>query len=150
MANTYGKPRVHLVWSTRKRRPLIHLGWKQRLYDYIGGVVRNHDGMLFDAGGSEDHLHLYLEHSTTMAVSTLVAIIKRNSTIWVRDSFDGVRDFAWQSGYAVFSVDKRNDAALRRYIQGQDEHHRIRPYETEYLRMLRAFDHTYDENYVFD
>jgi putative transposase len=138
MARTYGRLHTHLVWATKNRERSIAPAWKERLYSYVGGFVRRCDGMLFVMGGVEDHVHIYLECPTTMAMSTLVNKIKANSSRWIHDTFHGSEGFSWQRGYSVFSVDPTHDARLKDYIRNQEIHHRRIDFEEEYLALARS------------
>jgi len=42
---------VHFVWSTAGREPWIGTEWRDPLYGYIGGVMRNKNATLICAGG---------------------------------------------------------------------------------------------------
>jgi hypothetical protein len=76
--------------------------------------------------------------------------VKASSSGWLHDNFPDLADFAWQEGYAVFSVSKSQEERLKRYITEQAEHHRQEDYKTELLRLLRAHEIEFDERYVFD
>ena len=58
--------------------------------------------------------------------------------------------FAWQSGYGVFSVSPSHMEALLEYIENQEEHHRSVTFQEEYRRMLEKYRISYDERYVWD
>jgi REP element-mobilizing transposase RayT len=121
-----------------------------RLYPYVGGIVRAERGMLYDIGGVEDHVHLYLRWRPDETVSNLTRTIKSRSSKWVHDTFSLLGAFAWQEGYSVFSVSKLKEQAVKNYIAGQAEHHRKEDFNSELLRMLRAHGIEFDERYVFD
>ena len=55
--------------------------------------------------------------------------LKKASSIWAADHHR--RDFAWQDGYAVFSVSKNVVVAVNDYIAGQEDHHRKRGFIDE-------------------
>lgn len=62
----------------------------------------------------------------------------------------GAAAFAWQEGYAVFSVSKSLEPAVKEYIERQAEHHRERDYNDELLALLNAHGVEFDGRYVFD
>jgi hypothetical protein len=68
----------------------------------------------------------------------------------VHQTFDSLGAFAWQEGYGAFSVSKSQEEAVRKYIQGQREHHRHEDFKAELLRFLRLHGVEFDERYVFD
>ncbi|MCC6968601.1 MAG: IS200/IS605 family transposase [Phycisphaerales bacterium] len=150
MPGTYSQILLHIVFSTKARFPWITPDIAERLYPYIGGIVRAENGTLYDIGGVEDHVHLYLRWRPDAAVSDLMRTVKSRSSKWVHDTFPALRDFAWQSGYSVFSVSKSQEGAVKRYIAGQAEHHGKEDFKSELLRLLRAHAIEIDESYVFE
>jgi len=60
----------------------------------------------------------------------------------------GLPAFAWQEGYGAFTESASQRAALRRYIERQEEHHRTRTFREEYLDLLRRSGVEFNERYV--
>lgn len=150
MPGTYSQLLLHVVFSTKGRAPLITQELAERLYPYMGGIVRAERGVMYDIGGVEDHVHLYLRWRPDESVSDLMRAVKGRSSGWVHDTFPALGAFAWQEGYSVFSVSKSQEAAVKKYIAGQHEHHKKEHFESELLRMLRAHEIEFDEQYVFE
>lgn len=150
MPGTYSQLLLHVVFSTKNRTPWINDKVAERLYPYIGGIVRAEKGVLFDIGGVEDHVHMYLRWRPDGAVSDLMRTVKSRSSKWVHDTFPNLAGFAWQEGYAVFSVSKSQEEALKNYIARQVEHHTKEDFTSELLRILRAHGVAFEERYVFD
>ena len=57
--------------------------------------------------------------------------------------------FSGQEGYGAFSVSPSQVEVVKGYIQNQEEHHRKRDFEQEYVTLLRNGGIEYDERYVF-
>jgi REP element-mobilizing transposase RayT len=150
MAGTYSQMLFHIVFSTKGRSPWIVPEVAERLYGYIGGIVRAEKGVLCDIGGVEDHVHLYLRWRPDGAVSELMRTIKGRSSRWVHETYPALGGFAWQEGYSAFTVSKSQEEAVRKYIAGQVEHHTKEDFRSELLRMLRAHGVEFDERYVFE
>lgn len=150
MPGTYSQILLHVVFSTKGRAPWIHQEVAGRLYPYMGGIVRAEKGVLYDIGGVEDHVHIYLRWRPDGSVSDLMRTVKSRSSRWIHDEFPSLRAFAWQEGYGVFSVSKSQEEALKKYIAGQAEHHKQEDFRSELLRILRAHGVEFDEKYVFD
>ena len=123
MSHTYAALYYHIVFSTRYREPLITDEVRDRLYSYIGGIVRREEGQLIAAGGVEDHPHLLLWTPTSIAIADLVRTVKSRSSRWVAETFPSLGAFALQSGYSAFTVGYGNLPAVKRYIAGQVMHH---------------------------
>ncbi|MDZ4841192.1 MAG: IS200/IS605 family transposase [Hyphomicrobium aestuarii] len=150
MSGTYSQLLLHVVTSTKGRKPWISAPVAERLYPYIGGIVRAERGVLYEIGGIEDHVHMYLRWRPDCAVSDLMRKVKSGSSRWLHDTFPELAAFAWQEGYSVFSVSKSQEDALKRYIQTQVEHHKSEDFKSELLRVLRDQRIEFDEKYVFD
>ena len=140
---------VHVIFSTKGRAALISDDIAPRLYAYIGGVVSHRHGNLIAAGGVEDHVHLLIDLHQNIAVAELVRDIKANSSRWLREE-DLIPDFAWQTGYAAFSVSRSNSAAVVAYISNQRLHHARRPFADELIDFLHRHEIEYDPQYVLD
>ncbi len=150
MSGTYSQILLHIVFSTKAREPTITPELAERLYAYIGGIIRSEKGVLFNIGGAPDHVHLFLRWRTDASISDLMRIVKSRSSRWVHDSFPAKHAFAWQEGYSVFTVSKSREPMVKAYIEGQTEHHRTQDFKSELLALLRRHKIEFDERYVFD
>ena len=80
MASTFTNLLFHLVFSTKDRAPLLTEDLQDRLYAYLGGIVRDEGGALLSAGGMPDHVHLLTRFKADTSVSEMVRRIKANSS----------------------------------------------------------------------
>jgi REP element-mobilizing transposase RayT len=101
---------LHLIFSTKNREPWVSPNWADRLYEYTGGIVRDLGCVLVAAGGVRDHVHYLVSLGRTIAVADLLREIKGGSSEWVHKQIDGMRGFAWQTGYGAFGVSYRSRA----------------------------------------
>ena len=147
--DTYLSLRVHLVWATKDRRPWLDPEWRSRLFACAAAVIGKSSGKLLCAGGTRDHIHLYLEPPSTLALSDLVNGIKTTTSKWIHDTIPHRREFRWQHGYGAFSVTSFEDGHLRDYIRNQEAHHRKHPFTREYLSLLVRHG-VYDPAHVVD
>ena len=150
MAHSHSKLIYHCIFSTKERRPLLCESVLPRLCDYLGGVLRNHDGHLLSAGGTGDHVHLLLELNASTPIAEAMRVVKPVSSKWIHEVFPESRSFGWQTGYAAFSVSISGVEEVTRYTLNQKEHHRNRTFDEEYLAFLRRHGVTYDERFVLD
>ncbi len=150
MPGTYSQLLLHVVTSTKGRTQWIGPIVAERLYPYIGGIVRAEKGVLYAIGGAEDHVHLYFRWRPDGALSDLMRTVKSRSSKWVRDAYPELSEFRWQEGYSAFSVSKSREAAVKRYIETQKEHHTKQNFSSELLRLFRAHGVEFNEEYVFD
>lgn len=148
--STFTNLLYHVVYSTKYRRPSLTATWRDDLYGYIGGIVREQKGTLLRAGGVEDHIHLLVKLSPTLAISDVLRTVKANSSRWINERSDVRQRFEWQSGYAAFSVSESMVAKVIRYIDNQEAHHRKKTFEEEFLEILQRHGVNYDPRYVFE
>ncbi len=78
--STFTNLLFHVVYSTKYRQPSIAAAWKEDLYGYIGGIIREEKGTLLKIGGVADHCHLLAKFSPTIAISDMLRLIKTNSS----------------------------------------------------------------------
>jgi len=143
MPSTYLSLHYHVVFATKLREPLIEPTWRTRLHEYIGGTVRGLGGHPDGIGGTADHVHVLLGLRATHCLADVMRDIKKASSFWVHREI-GLPGFGWQEGYAAFTVGAPARDGLRRYIDNQEAHHRIRPFRDELIDMLRTAEVEYD------
>jgi REP element-mobilizing transposase RayT len=144
MSSTYLSLHYHLVFSTKHRASTIAAPWRERLHDYLGGTIRGLDGFPQGVGGVADHVHLLVGLKATHCLPDVLRELKKASSVWVRDEI-GLKDFAWQEGYAAFTVSPPARPAIKKY---QEAHHRMQPYRDELVAMLRRAGVDFDPKYL--
>ena len=150
MEDTYLSLRIHLVWATKNRKPWLDPEWRSRLFACVAAVVARRSGKLLCAGGARDHIHLYLEPPSTLALSELVTSIKTATLKWIHETFPHRLDFKWQHGYGAFTVTPFDDGQLRDYIRNQESHHREHHFAGEYLSLLDRHGVAYEPGNAVD
>lgn len=151
MAQSLSAIYLHLVFSTKDRRPCFKdAGFRHELHSVLGGLAKSMECMPLEVGGVEDHVHLLIRLSKALSASDFVKELKRNSNAWVKRTAPDLQDFAWQGGYAAFSVSVSNIEAVRHYIQKQDEHHNKVGFKEELRALLKRHVVEWDERYVWD
>ena len=141
---------VHVVFSTKYRKPLLHDDWRDDVFAYIGGTIKDHKAVLLKSGGIEDHIHLLIKFHPTFAISSTIQLLKANSSKWINDQNKTNHKFQWQSGYGAFSVSQSMVDAVKKYFANQREHHRKLTFHDEYLAMLSKHQIEFDAKYVFE
>ena len=150
MANTFSQIYIQTVFAVSNRMSLIKPGFKEDLYKYIAGIVRNQKQKLISINGMPDHLHILIGLRPSMALADLVREIKADSTNFINKNKLVHGRFSWQEGYGAFSCGHSQLDTIIRYIQNQEKHHQRRSFKAEYLTLLRKFDIAFEEKYVFE
>jgi REP element-mobilizing transposase RayT len=148
MAQTLRLNLVPVVFSTKKRQPLISDEIGPALHAYLAGTARKLDCECFRVGGVTDHVHLALRLAATRTSAKVVSEIKTASSAWMKEQ--GVAAFAWQSGYGLFSVGPADLGALMGYIDGQRQHHAKRSFQDEMRGFCEKYHVPIDERYAWD
>jgi len=149
MANTYTQIHIQAVFSVQNRDSIIHISWSDELYRYITGIVQNNKHKLLAINGMPDHIHLLIGLRPTQSISDLMQDIKGNSSKWINERRFLREKFSWQEGYGAFSFSKRELNSVIQYILNQQEHHRRKRFQEEYLDLLKQFEIDFDDRYIF-
>ena len=150
MAQTLFSSYFHIVFSTKNRFAFIRPEVEDDLYGYIGGIIRENDGRLLKAGGTENHIHLLVSMNKNHLVPDVVGAVKRDSSKWLKPKGGMLSKFDWQDGYSAFSMGHTQIAAVEKYIVGQKEHHKKKLFEDEMRGFYRKYKMGFDEKYVWD
>jgi REP element-mobilizing transposase RayT len=140
---------VHYIFSTKERFPFIDAELESRLWPYIGGIARENGMKALAIGGTHDHVHTLLSLPATLSMSKAIQLIKGGSSKWVHDQLPKYSKFGWQDGYGAFSVNVSQIKGVISYIGGQEEHHRKKTFEEEFIEFLDKHGVEYDARYVF-
>jgi putative transposase len=141
---------VHLVFSTKGRQQLLRDEERDQLHAYIAGILKHHDSPMIEINSVRDHVHVLFVQSKNHAPAKIVEQMKSSSSSWIKEQNDWYRGFAWQGGYAEFSVSPMHVDPVRDYIRKQPEHHRREDFQTELRRFCEKNLKPLDERYAWD
>lgn len=147
MPSTFLSLHYHIVFSTKHREPTILDHWSAQLHEYLGGIVKNLGGIPQAINGYRDHVHLLIGLQATHCLADFVREIKKGSNAWIRDQWKQ-NHFAWQEGYSAFTVSATARDAVKRYINNQHEHHRIKTFREELIELLKKAEVEYEERFL--
>ena len=147
MPSTYLSLHYHLVFGTKNRVPFIAPQWRSRLHEYLGGTIAGLGGFPQGVGGVADHVHLLVGLKATHCLADVLREVKKASSVWVHEQI-GLPSFAWQEGYAAFTVSAPAREGVQKYIANQGEHHRVRSFREELIAMLDKAGIEYDPQYL--
>ncbi len=141
---------VHIIFSTKLRKPFITLEIETELYAYLASILKDCDCSPIIIGGLTNHVHILCKLSKSRSISSVIEDIKKKSSKWIKAKGAEYVDFYWQNGYGSFSIGKSQVNALKTYIQNQEEHHRKKTFKEEFLEILNRYDVEYEERYLWD
>ena len=152
MPQSLAKVLVHLVYSTKHRKPwLDDPDLRSELYAYNATILKNEvDSPAILIDGMEDHIHILCLLSRKFAIMDVIKKSKTETSKWVKKQGAAQEDFQWQAGYGIFSVSQSNVEQVKRYIANQDEHHKRLSFEDEFRELCKRHQIEFDERYVWD
>jgi REP element-mobilizing transposase RayT len=104
MAHTYTNLLSHIIFSTKERIPYLRDNRLEDACAYLGGIARQIRVIPLNIGGHDDHVHILARIPASSPLADVVNKIKTNSSRWIHDKGIFHPAFAWQEGYAAFSV----------------------------------------------
>ena len=150
MPNTYSQILIHLVFAVKGRDSLIHQSWEEKLHKYITGIVQKQDQKMLAINGMPDHIHILIGMKPNCRISDLVREIKKSSTEFIKENNLCRKNFNWQSGYGAFSCSQSSLGNVVKYILNQNEHHRRKSFQDEFMVLLNKYEIEHQQRYLFD
>jgi len=149
MSNSYTQIHIQFVFAVKYREALITNAWKERLHQYITGILQQNNHKMLQVNSMPDHIHILAGIRPHQSVSSLIQNVKTESSKWIKSQNLCSRPFAWQEGYGAFSYSKSQVPAVIKYIVNQEEHHKKITFLDEYRKFLQLFEIDWDEQYIF-
>ncbi len=149
MASTLVKIDIHLIFHVKSTGVKMRAEDLDRIFAYIGGIIKGIGGLPIEIGGMTDHVHIFTSLPKNMSLADFVRAIKADSSKWMKQFDPCYATFAWQEGYGAFSVSPSLTDKTVKYIHGQAEHHKKRTFQEEYKLFIEAYGIEYDERYAF-
>lgn len=149
MSQSLNKIYIHIIFSTKNREDILPQQDLNEIHSYIGGIINHNLCKSIIVGGTPNHVHILCELASTVSISMLLQETKRSSSKWMKNRYPQKQYFAWQNGYAAFSVSQSKLDAVRNYIQNQQEHHTKKSFREELLEFLKSYQVEYKEEYLW-
>ncbi len=149
MSQSLSKLYIHLIFHIKNSQVPIRQEKKKVLYAYIGTILKDNGSIPILINGTNDHMHILCVMSKNSSLASLVEEIKRHSSRWIKTMDPHYKQFAWQGGYAGFSVSQSIHDKTKRYIANQEEHHKKMTFREELLVFLKEYEIEYDERYLW-
>ena len=150
MSSTYSRLYIQYVFAVKGRQNLLHKAWREEVFKYMAGIIREKDQKPIIVNGVTDHVHVFVGLKPTMNISHLIRDVKNNTSNFINDRGFISGKFSWQEGYGAFSYAHSQINNVYNYILNQEAHHRQQTFKDEYLDFLKKFEIEYNEQYLFD
>ena len=150
MAGTYSQIYIQIVFAVQGRQNLLQKEWRQEVFKYMAGIIKNTGQKPIIVNGVEDHAHVFVGLKPSKALSDLVRDIKNNSSNFINDQKWIKGKFNWQEGYGAFSYSHSQISNVYNYILNQERHHVNQTFKNEYMDFLKQFEIVHDMKYLFE
>jgi REP element-mobilizing transposase RayT len=150
MANTYSQISIQVVFAVKGREDIIVSDFRDRLHEYINGIIAGNKQKPLAVNGWKDHIHAFFGMEPSVSISDIVRDIKASSSKWINEHHFVKGKFHWQDGFAAFSYSKSQRDSVIKYILKQEQHHRRKTFREEYLELLHKSEIEFDEKYLFE
>jgi REP element-mobilizing transposase RayT len=150
MAGTYSQIYIQVVFAVKGRQNLLQKPWRDEVFKYISGIIKNKGQKPIIINGVSDHVYAFLGLKPVMALSDLVRDVKNNSTNFINDHAWIKGKFSWQEGYGAFSYSHSQIPYVYNYILNQEVHHHKQTFQEEYIDFLKKYEIEHDVKYLFE
>ncbi len=150
MPNTYSQLNIHCVFAVKGRENIIGNHFRNELFKYMFGILKNDGAFPLAIGGWKDHVHVFFELKPDLRISDLMRNLKATSSKWINDNKFVPGKFQWQEGFGAFSYSRSQRNSVINYIINQEEHHRKKSFKEEYLDLLKKYEIVFEDKYVFE
>lgn len=139
MSHSYNKIWIHGVWTAKYRKPLIAHSIETKVYNFISHQLQELGCKVKIINGMPDHIHCLFLLNSQRSIAEVMKQVKGSSTHFINENNLIDDKFAWQTGYAAFSVSESVVDRVYNYIKNQKQHHLKKSSQEEYEEYLRLF-----------
>lgn len=137
MSHSYNRIWIHAVWSTKNRLPLIKPNIEKPIFSFISDQLKELGCPVRIINGMPDHIHCLFLQNPQKSMAEIIKQLKGSSSHYVNQNNMLSEKFAWQTGYAAFSVSESVVEKVYQYIDNQKQHHQKRTFQHEYEEFLK-------------
>ena len=139
MPHSFNKIWIHAIWATKYRRPMIESQVEHKLHSFISDQLRELGCPVRIINGMPDHIHCLFLLSPQKSIAEVIKQIKGSSSYYINHNYLTAEKFAWQTGYAAYSVSESVVEKVYEYIKNQKMHHQKQTFEQEYEAFLKLY-----------
>jgi putative transposase len=139
MPHSFNKIWIHAIWATKERMSLIDSSMEQKLYQFISEQLKDMGCPVRIINGMPDHVHCLFLLNPTKSIADVIKQIKGSSSHFTNQNNLIAEKFAWQTGYAAYSVSGSFVEKVFQYIKNQKEHHQKKSFQQEYQDFLKLY-----------
>ncbi len=137
MPHSFSKIWIHAIWSTKERYPLIIPAAERKIYDLMRNEFVAAGCPVRIINGIPDHVHSMFLLNPNKAVTEIIKQVKGSCSHEINKLNIVKEKFAWQTGYAAYSVSESATEKVFHYIKNQKKHHEKITFQREYENFIR-------------
>lgn len=123
---------VHLVFSTKYQQPFLNaFDLRKNVFEHIAENAKEKEIWLDCVNGFTQHAHCLISLGKEQTISKIAQLIKGEASYWINKNNLTASKFAWQDDYWAASISESHLNKVRKYIQNQEDHHRIKTFDQE-------------------
>jgi len=139
MSHSFNKIWIHTIWATKERMPLIHQNIEQKVFQFITEQLCELGCPVRIINGMPDHIHCLFLLNPQKSISEVIKQIKGSSSHYINQNNLIADKFAWQTGYAAYSISESVVDKVFNYIKNQKSHHQKKSFHQEYEEFLQLY-----------
>ncbi len=144
MPHSYNKIWIHAVWSTKNRLSLIKPEIEKTIFSLVGDQLKEQGCPVRIINGMPEHIHCLFLLNPQKSIIEIIKQVKGSTSHTVNHQSISIEKFAWQTGYAAYSVSESAVDKVFEYIRNQKTHHQKRMFQEEYDEFIQL--HHINEN----
>ncbi|MCX7874805.1 MAG: IS200/IS605 family transposase [Melioribacteraceae bacterium] len=138
---------IHLVFSTKNREPVLHTKeLREKVFNHIKENAKEKGIWLDSINGYKEHIHCLISLSKEQSISKVAQLIKGESSFWINKNKLTKTKFIWQDDYWAVSVSESHIESVRKYIEEQEEHHRLKTFTEEVDEFMKKYGWSFVKN----
>jgi REP element-mobilizing transposase RayT len=116
----------------------------------MSGILTNQKHKSIIINGLSNHVHILIGLNPSISVSDTVHEVKRSSTLFINRERLFSSKFSWQEGYGAFSYSRSQISDIYKYIENQEEHHKLKTFRQEYIQYLKKREMEFNEQFLYE
>lgn len=139
MPHSFNRIWLHTIWATKERQPLIKPEIEQKVYEFMREQLKQIGCPVRIINGMPDHVHCLFLLNPQKSVTEIVKQVKGSTSHFINEQNLIPQKFAWQTGYAAYSVSESQQEKVFQYIKTQKQHHSLKTFQQEFDEFLKAY-----------
>jgi len=140
MTHSHTRIWLHLIWATKNRELILFKDIGKELYQHLLTRAKNEICIPFEQLNIQpEHIHGLIDLPSNICLSDFMKKIKGESAHWINENHLIKKHFNWQRGYGGYSTSASQLQTVKRYIQNQTEHHKVKTFAEEYEEWKKEY-----------